>query len=178
MTLVTDHNGRVWAGYMKNVVSIHEGEQTRLLNAKQGLNVGNVTALHEFASRMWVGGEHGLNLFENGRFLPMTFAGRPTVEGITGIVFANDGGLWLNAQTGIFRISKEEVAAFLADPHHAVNFDPFNYLDGIPGDGGNCTRSPPPSKEPTDGSGSAPRAGWCPQTPPTFTKMQLCHQSR
>ena len=136
VTLVTDHNGRVWAGYMKNLVSIHEGEQTRLLDAKQGLNVGNVTALHESASRMWVGGEHGLNIFENGRFLPMTFAGRPTVEGITGIVFANDGGLWLNAQTGIFRISKEEVAAFLADPQHAVNFDPFNYLDGIPGDGG------------------------------------------
>jgi len=136
VTLLTDHNGLIWAGYMKNVVSIHEGNQVHFYDSTQGLSVGNVTALHESASRMWVGGEHGLNLFENGRFIPMTFAGRPTIEGITGIIFANDGSLWLNALTGIFRIPKEEVAAFLADPHHAVSFDPFNYLDGIPGDAG------------------------------------------
>jgi len=92
--------------------------------------------MQEPASRRWVGGEHGLNFFENGRFIPMTFAGRPTIEGITGIVFANDGSLWLNALTGVFRVPKEEVAAFLADPRHPVSFDPFNYLDGIPGDAG------------------------------------------
>jgi signal transduction histidine kinase/ligand-binding sensor domain-containing protein len=135
-TLVTDHGGLIWAGYRKNLVSVHDGNEVHLYGATQGLNVGDVTAMQESASRMWVGGEHGLNIFENGRFIEMIFAGRPTIEGITGIVFANDGSLWLNALKGIFRISKEEVAAFLADPHHAVNFDPFNYLDGIPGDGG------------------------------------------
>jgi signal transduction histidine kinase/ligand-binding sensor domain-containing protein len=136
VTLVTDHNGLIWAGYMKNVVSIHDGDQVRLVDAKQGLNVGNVTAMLESAAGMWVGGEHGLNLFENGRFMTMTFSGRPTIEGITGIVFADDGSLWLNALTGILRIPQEEIAAFLADRRHVVSFDAFNYLDGIPGDGG------------------------------------------
>jgi len=135
-TLVTDNSGFIWAGYRKNLVSVHDGNEVHLYDATQGLNVGDVTAMQEFASRMWVAGEHGLNFFENGRFITMTFAGRPTIEGITGIVLANDGSLWLNAQTGIFSIPKEEIAAFLANPHHEVRFDPFNYLDGIPGDGG------------------------------------------
>jgi signal transduction histidine kinase/ligand-binding sensor domain-containing protein len=136
VTLATDHAGLVWAGYMKNLISIHEGDQVRFLDAKQGLNVGNVTALHEIDGRMWVGGEHGLDLFENGRFLTMTFENRPSVEGITGIVSANDGSLWLNASPGIFRISAEEVAAFLKDSLHTVKFEAFNYLDGVPGDAG------------------------------------------
>ena len=135
-TLVTDHTGLIWAGYRNDLVSVHDGSEVHFYDATQGLNVGDVTAMQESASRMWVGGEHGLNLFENGRFIPMTFAGRPTIEGITGIVFANDGSLWLNALTGVFRIPKEEVAVFLADPRHPVSFDPFNYLDGIPGDAG------------------------------------------
>lgn len=135
-TLVADHSGLIWAGYMKNVVSVHDGKGVQFYDAGQGLNVGNVTALHESGQRMWAGGEHGLNLFENGRFITMTFAGRPAIEGITGIVFANNGSLWLNARSGIFRISAEQVAAFLNDPRHAVSFDSFNYLDGIPGDGG------------------------------------------
>ena len=136
VTLATDHAGLVWAGYMKNVVSIHEGDQVRFLDAKQGLNVGNVTALHAIDARMWVGGEHGLNLFENGRFVTMAFENRSSVDGITGIVSANDGSLWLNASPGIFRISAEEVAAFFKNSLHAVKFEAFNYLDGIPGDAG------------------------------------------
>jgi ligand-binding sensor domain-containing protein/signal transduction histidine kinase len=136
VTLTTDHAGRIWAGYMKNVVSIHEGDKVRFLDRNQGLNVGNVTALHESESHMWVGGEHGLNLFENDGFVTMTFAGQSAVEGITGIVFADEGDLWLNASAGIFRISAQEVAAFLKNPLHVVKFEAFNYLDGIPGDAG------------------------------------------
>ena len=136
VTLTTDHAGRIWAGYMKNVVSIHEGDKVRFLDRNQGLNVGNVTALHESESHMWVGGEHGLNLFENDGFVTMTFAGQSALGGITGIVFADEGGLWLNASAGIFRISAQEVATFLKNPLHVVKFEAFNYLDGIPGDAG------------------------------------------
>jgi signal transduction histidine kinase/ligand-binding sensor domain-containing protein len=135
-TLITDHTGLVWAGYKKNVISIHDGNQVRLLNAKQGLNVGDVTALHEADSRIWVGGEHGLNLFGNGRFMTMTFAVQSTVTEITGIALANNGSLWLNAASGLFCISAQEVAAFIKDPGRTVNFEAFNYLDGIPGDAG------------------------------------------
>jgi signal transduction histidine kinase/ligand-binding sensor domain-containing protein len=136
VTLATDNTGLVWAGYMKNLISIHEGDQVRFLDAKQGLNVGNVTALREFQGHMWVGGEHGLNLYESGNFVTMAFAGGSIVEGISGIVFADDGSLWLNASPGIFRVSAEEVAAFLQNTLHAVNFEAFDYLDGLPGDGG------------------------------------------
>jgi ligand-binding sensor domain-containing protein len=135
-TLMTDHSGLVWAGYKKNVISIHDGNQVRLLNAKQGLNVGDVTALHEAGSLIWVGGEHGLNLFENGKFVTMNFAVQSAVTEITGIALADNGTLWLNAASGLFCISKQEVAAFIKDPRHTVNFETFNYLDGIPGDAG------------------------------------------
>ena len=136
VTLATDNTGLVWAGYMKNVISIHDGDQVRFLDAKQGLNVGNVTALREFQGRMWIGGEHGLTLYESGNFVKMTFASGSIVEGISGIVFADDGSLWLNGSPGIFRISAEEVAAFLKNSLHAVNVKAFDYLDGLPGDGG------------------------------------------
>src|ERR1700679_2043616 len=85
---------------------------------------------------MWVGGEHGLNLFENDGFVTMTFAGQSAAEGITGIVFADEGGLWLNASAGLFRISAQEVAAFLKNLLHVVKCEASNYLDGIPGDAG------------------------------------------
>lgn len=134
--LATDHGGLIWAGYMKNIISVHDGNGVRFLDAKQGLSVGGVTALSEIDGRMWVGGEHGLNVFQGGRFAAMSFAGQAVVGGITGIVHADDGSLWLNASPGIFRISSEELAMFLKDSLHAVRVEAFDYRDGIPGDAG------------------------------------------
>ena len=79
------------------------------------------------------GREHGLNLFKDDRFVTMHFAGGATIDGVSGIVFADDGSLWLNTLPGVVRVSAEQVAAFLNDPGHAVIYELFDYLDGLPG---------------------------------------------
>ena len=60
IVLTTDESGRTWFGYTANRVALLEGDTVRLYTAKDGLNVGNVLAIHVRGPHVWVGGEFGL----------------------------------------------------------------------------------------------------------------------
>lgn len=131
--MATDHLGRVWAGYMAGVLKIFEGSKVTDITAEDGLTVSNVTAIYDDGKQIWVGGQAGLDVIKNGRPVEMVFAGDTKIDGISGIMNADDGSLWLNSLAGVVRVPKEEVEASLADPAQPVHFRLFNYLDGIPG---------------------------------------------
>jgi signal transduction histidine kinase len=54
-------------------------------------------------------------------------------NGISGIVAATDGALWLNGGRGIVHIPAEEVGLALKNPAHRVRYRLFDFLDGLQG---------------------------------------------
>jgi signal transduction histidine kinase/ligand-binding sensor domain-containing protein len=131
VTLMTDHTGRVWAGFMKGIIAIFETQKISVLRSVDGLTVGNVTALYESGNQVWAGGELGVDVFRNDKPVPMQFAGNTSIGGISGIIRLDDGTMWLNSLAGVLRIPKQEIDNFLRDPNYAVTYRLFNYLDGI-----------------------------------------------
>jgi signal transduction histidine kinase/ligand-binding sensor domain-containing protein len=134
LTLMADARGAVWLGFSHNRIVRFDGATSRLFDDKDGLDIGNVTALHERRDgRAWIGGARGLALFDGARFASVAAEAGAPFEGATGIVERANGELWINAGAGVVRIDAVATAAFLADASRRVAVDVFDTLDGRPG---------------------------------------------
>jgi signal transduction histidine kinase/ligand-binding sensor domain-containing protein len=133
VTMMADHQGRVWAGFMDNRLMLYDADKNLELGSAQGLAVGNVTALYESGQQVWVGGEKGLQVFQDDKPATAHFSGQEAIHGISGILRLEDGSLWLNSLPGVVQVPADEVEHFLRDPHYAMRYTLFNYLDGLSG---------------------------------------------
>ena len=133
VTLSTDTSGRVWFGYTENRIAIVDGSNVQLFSAKDGLQVGNVTAIYARRSRVWAGGEFGLALFDGNHFQPMIPDASLRFEGITGIVETADGDLWLHCDSGLVHIAAAEVRRRIKEPGTPIHGETFGPLDGLEG---------------------------------------------
>jgi hypothetical protein len=146
----TDSLRRVWFGYEQNKIVLLEGDHVRSFAAAQGVKAGNITAVCEKDGEVWVGGTSGLQRFAEGRFQTVT-AASGTFEAVSGIVERSNGDLWLNQNSGVLRISHEEIEKFKTDSQYPVQADTFNTLDGMPGAPNPSSRLPSAVESP-DGS--------------------------
>jgi signal transduction histidine kinase len=133
VTLSTDASGRVWFGYTDNRIAIVNGSNVQLFSAKDGLRVGNVTAIYARRSRVWAGGEFGLALFDGNHFQSIIPDASLRIEGITGIVETADGDLWLHGNSGLVHIAAAEVRRGIKEPETPVHGEIFGPLDGLEG---------------------------------------------
>jgi signal transduction histidine kinase/ligand-binding sensor domain-containing protein len=126
-------HGTLWFGYTNNRVARIDGQNVQMFDRTQGLDVGNVMAILADSHGTWVGGELGLARFDGARFVPISNRSGEPFMGISGIVRARDGDLWLNGGGGIAHIPRAELDRVLDDPDHSVESETFNQLDGVPG---------------------------------------------
>lgn len=131
--LHVDAQGRIWFGYPGNLMAmLHHGKVQRFGPA-DGLAIGNVLTMFSRRGTLWVGGDHGLARWHQGRFITLNDnAGRPFV-GVSGIVQTAAGELWLQGVDGLFRIDAADLAAVLRDGRERVAAERFDYLDGHAG---------------------------------------------
>jgi len=128
-----DSDGTLWFGYTHNRLARISGSTVRMYGAADGLDVGTLIAIYANDGELWVGGELGFARYDGKRFRPVENASGPPFQGVSGIVRARNGDMWLNAAPGIAHISRDEIERVIRDPSHRVNSELFNYLDGVPG---------------------------------------------
>ena len=145
-----DDVGVLWFGYRNNQIARIEGRAVQMLDASRGLDVGNVLAILAGDGEVWVGGELGFARFDGRRFVPIRSALAAPFKGISGIVRARNGDLWLNGIAGIVHIARDEVEHLIRDPNHPVGCEIYDYLDGVPGVASQL-RPTPTAIETTDG---------------------------
>jgi signal transduction histidine kinase/streptogramin lyase len=150
MVAFTDDLGRVWFGYAKSQLAVLDGDRVRRFGPSDGLHVGNVTAIYERGSEIWIGGELGLEQFDHGRLHNIAAVDDELLRGISGIVKTPDGDLWLNGISGIFHIRKEEISQAVKDSAYRVRGEHFGRRDGLPGVA-NQLKPLPTAIEGTDG---------------------------
>jgi PAS domain S-box-containing protein len=95
--------------------------------------VGNITAIYGRGSEIWIGGEFGLEQFDQGRFHKIAAVDDRWLRGISGIVETPEGDLWLNAISGIFHIRKAEISEALKDAAYRVKGEHFGRREGLSG---------------------------------------------
>ena len=130
-----DQDGRVWLGYTENRVSVLNHGQVRSYSSADGIDVGRIRVIRGHGPRFWFGGELGLAVFRDGRFRTVPTASGEPFGTVSGIVERADGSLWLNEINGIVHISGKEARAAADEPRHAVTYERFDFLDGLPGAG-------------------------------------------
>jgi signal transduction histidine kinase/streptogramin lyase len=129
----TDSLGRVWFGYTKSELAVLDGDHVRVFGPKDGIHVGNITAIYGRGSEIWIGGELGLQQFDHGRFHTIQATDDELLRGISGIVETANGDLWLNGLGGIFHLRPSEISEVLKNPAYQVKGEHFGTREGLPG---------------------------------------------
>jgi ligand-binding sensor domain-containing protein len=133
ITIVRDRRDRLWFSYPGGGLAALDGEQVRSYGATDGLQIGNVMANHPGRIGHWFGGEFGLARFDGERFYTVQSAPELSLDGITGIIEAADGDLWLNARSGIVHITQSELERSRLDPTYGVRGETLGASDGVVG---------------------------------------------
>jgi signal transduction histidine kinase/ligand-binding sensor domain-containing protein len=132
-TVAADAHGRVWIGSTGNDLALLASGRVRHFGPADGLAVGTVVQVLPADDGAWVGGENGLMHFDGTRFTPVEGREREPFAGITGLVFARDGTLWVNGADGISSIAPDELRRVAREPGYRVRFDRLDYRDGLRG---------------------------------------------
>ena len=128
-----DRRARLWLGCIRNQLAVIDDGRERAYGQQDGLAVGNVTAIHGRGDTIWVGGEFGVQRFDDGRFRTLRAIDDDALRGISGIVETASGDLWLNGLGGIVHIRQSELAAAAKDPDYRVNSERYDRRAGLPG---------------------------------------------
>jgi signal transduction histidine kinase/ligand-binding sensor domain-containing protein len=150
VTLSTDARGRIWFGYTENRIAVVDATHVQLFSSKEGLQIGNVTAIYGQRSRLWAGGEYGLAVFDGKQFRTLVPEAPPRLDGITGIVETEDGDLWLNSSNGIVHFTSSELRHITEQSSFHIHGEVFDAQDGVEGVG-ETLRPHPTLIEGTDG---------------------------
>jgi PAS domain S-box-containing protein len=129
----TDSLGRVWFGYVNSQLAVLDRDRVRVFGPNDGLQLGNIMAIYGRGSEIWIGGEFGLEQFDQRGFHKIAAVDDQWLRGISGIVETSDGDLWLNAVSGIFHIRKAEISEALKDSAYRVKGEHFGRRDGLSG---------------------------------------------
>ena len=125
MSLLLDHSGRLWAGYVDNRVAVLEGDTGRTFSAGEAPELGSISVLLDSRRGILAGGTNGIALLRNDRFQPLLASDRAAMRGISGMLEAKNGDLWLNGSHGIIRIPSAEIDTALSSPGYTMQFESF-----------------------------------------------------
>jgi signal transduction histidine kinase/ligand-binding sensor domain-containing protein len=132
-TMTVDGNGELWMAHQRSQISIVSDDRVRQLGPQQGLKLGTILALQVEGRDMWIGGEDGVVLYRDGRFMPLLGERGEVFRGASGIVHLPSGELWINGADGLYRIGAAELGKWLKGDHSALPFERFDAQDGMQG---------------------------------------------
>jgi ligand-binding sensor domain-containing protein len=129
-----DPDGRIWIGYRDGSLAVVEGEHARIFGPKDGLDIGTIFAI-SVRRHTVVASEGALAILDGGRFHPLSAIDSTVLQGVTGIVEASTGDLWLNGFRGAVRIPASALESSLRQKIYQVSFELFDAGEGFPGFG-------------------------------------------
>lgn len=127
----TTDDGRVWLAYPDSLAVI-DGVNTRVFPAS-AIGVGALRTIGGRAGLVWVGGETGVAMFRDDRFVAVRPADATSSFGsVSSLVATARHGLWLNAGARIVHLPQAEIDRLMSDPRHPVAFDTFDLISDLP----------------------------------------------
>src|SRR5579872_3083130 len=131
-----DQKGRVWFSFSNGGVAVVDPNgKAHLYGVHDGFQRGLYRAIYEGRDGMiWLGGDHGLTAFDNGKFVSIGRANGLPEGSIVAIVDDDAGALWLGLEgIGIVRVSPQEFTRALADRPYQIRYTLYDRSDGFAG---------------------------------------------
>ena len=124
---------RVWFGYLGNQIALRGGRRVRTFSVARW-TARRECAGHRRPRRSHLGGRPVWTCALRWQQFH-TIAGEADADfrGISGVVETADGDFWLNMATGVARIPAAGIADKLRDPQHKLQYDLFDFRDGVKG---------------------------------------------
>jgi signal transduction histidine kinase/ligand-binding sensor domain-containing protein len=132
-TMSLDGEGNVWMGHLRSQITLAGPGPVRRLGPEQGLQLGTMLHLYFDGKTMWAGGENGVAVYRDGRFVTLHGERGERFRGVSGIVRLPGGDLWLNGADGLYRIAAADLGAWQKGGAGPVPFERFNAQDGMQG---------------------------------------------
>jgi signal transduction histidine kinase/ligand-binding sensor domain-containing protein len=129
--LATDAKDRVWVAY-RDRVAVVAGDGPRLFGPEEGVNVGRPAAVSA-RRHLLVGGEYGLQVLVEDRFVTLDTQEEGASERVTGILETARGDLWWVAARGLVHVAASDLQDALATRSYRVRCRFFDVDDGFPG---------------------------------------------
>lgn len=141
---VLDHDaaGRLWLGYRDGSVMTVDRDRVHVTGTAEQTRVGAVTALG-LGRHVLVGGDRGLSLLRDGRFVALKAKGGFGFGLVTGIVQTAGGDLWINCTPGAVRIASGQLDGTVVQDALEVSAEVFDNVDGYPDTGTSTSVSLP-----------------------------------
>ncbi len=127
-----DRQGTLWVGTMTGLTRYRDGVFSAY-REKDGITGSQVRALYEDSDGvLWVGTyDMGLIRWQQGQFTRYTSRDGLFSDGVFRILEDGRGYFWMSGNTGIYRVSKQELNDFAAGKSKTIISTPYGKLDGM-----------------------------------------------
>lgn len=133
--IVADRGG-LWLSFWNDggVMFFKDGKVEATYGAGQGLGAGHVAGLRLDADgAAWAATEEGgLSRIKDGRVTTLTVANGLPCNTIHWSTLDKDGSLWIYTACGLAKVTRDDLAAWIADPSHRVAPRVWGGADGVP----------------------------------------------
>jgi signal transduction histidine kinase len=127
-TMLVDSHGIIYLGHADGSISlVNRNALTRLPTGST--QVGAINGFRETSYGVFAHGARCIGLIRQGAFQPINLTVSEYSKGVTGLVQAQNGDIWINGFDGVVRIPSAEVLAALSDPTHTVSATNFQEQD-------------------------------------------------
>jgi len=123
----------IWIGFDDNRATVYRYGAWTTYDAKQGVSVGSIKVFARNHDGLWLGGDHGVQVFDGKVFHVLHLAGKRSLTDVSGLAFDQHGSLWIHALDGLYAISAHAIDRFLAGDDTPLPFRRFSSEDGVPG---------------------------------------------
>jgi Y_Y_Y domain/Histidine kinase len=119
-TMFVDSRGVIYLGHGEGSINLVNGNAvTRLVVAST--QVGPLNGFAETSYGVFAHGSRGIGIIRQGALIPIKLVEPEYSKGVTGVVQAQNGDIWINGFDGIVHIPSAEILAALSDPIHKVS---------------------------------------------------------
>jgi signal transduction histidine kinase/ligand-binding sensor domain-containing protein len=132
--IVTDPvRGGLWlASWSGGVVYFKDGRGRESFGPSNGLGEGRVNALQlDSENTLWAATDGGLSRIKNGRVATLATSNGLPCDTVHDVVEDDARSLWLYMACGLVRVTRPELDAWVANPHHHVEGTVFDTSDGV-----------------------------------------------
>jgi len=106
-----DRHGRIWIGYASGKVGMVDKTSGYVFAVGKDTDLRSVQAFLETSEGLLCGGLNGIAILRGSRFEVLPTAAPAAITGISGMVQARNGDLWLNGLHGVSRIAASDFQA-------------------------------------------------------------------
>lgn len=132
VSLLQDRRDRIWAGFIDGRVGQFDGQVGQTFLPSPGASLGMVEVILDSSYGILAGGANGLVMIRSDRLEKLSVESQQIVRGVSGLVEAKNGDIWVNGSSGIIRIPAQEVRAAIASPGYRMRCQPLQEV-GING---------------------------------------------